>query len=401
MSDVRQVSVRVLCAGIALLMAVSSCASPPTIERAGVEYDRAVTNVIMQQLLLNIARQRHHHPIHFTVVSNVAATFDFRVNAGVGHRLLEEPGLHLVPIIGGTVAENPTISIVPVEGEEFTKRLLTPMDETKFYFLARQGVDISVLLRLMAREFWTEGIEGEQLFVNSPSERAQYEEFRRRVLHLEGLRVAGKLYAEPLVFEKTWELPLNSPEAFQALEKGYHLTHNEKSKIYLLRKPVTGRVVVTNYDPSLLSNEIRYHLNQEASKYPLNQVLVDIRPGYPGGDYPFHGSFRFRSFNSIIAFIARGIDEEVEFAVAPDPRTGPILHNPAKSLEILETGGRPSDQAFGVRYKEWYYSLKDASRGETDGARWNLDSFRVLYQLFQMTVTDVSKTLVPGITIAK
>ena len=30
-----------------------------------------------------------------------------------------------MPIFGGAVAENPTISIVPIEGEEFTKRLLT------------------------------------------------------------------------------------------------------------------------------------------------------------------------------------------------------------------------------------------------------------------------------------
>ncbi len=381
-------------------MVLTGCASPPTIERAGVEYDRAVTNVIMEQLLLNIARRRHHHPIHFTVVSNVAATFDFRSTVGISPTI-REASPSLLPSFSTTVAENPTVSIVPVEGEEFTKRLLTPLDETKFYFLARQGVDLSVLLRLLARDFWTEAMEGEQVFVNSPREKSSYEEFRRRVLHLEGLRLAGKLYAEPLVFEKTWELPLNSPEAFQALEKGYHLTHNDKNKTYVLRRSVTGRVVITNYDPSLLSNEIRFHLHQEASKYPLNQVLVDIRPGYPGGDYPFHGAFRFRSFNSIIAFIARGIDEEVEFVVQPDRRTGSILHNPAKSLEIHETEERPLHLAFGVRYKDRFYSIKDATPGDADAARWNLDSFRLLYQLFQMTVTDVSKALVPAITIAK
>lgn len=31
-----------------------------------------------------------------------------------------------MPVFGGSVAENPTFSIVPIEGEEFTKRLLTP-----------------------------------------------------------------------------------------------------------------------------------------------------------------------------------------------------------------------------------------------------------------------------------
>lgn len=400
MSFVRRLWARALCAGVAMLMAVSGCASPPTIERAGVEYDRAVTNVIMEQLLINIARRRHHHPIHFTVVSNVAATFDFRNTLGVSPTI-REASPSLLPSFSTTVAENPTVSIVPVEGEEFTKRLLTPMDEIKFYFLARQGVDLSVLLRLLVRDFWTEGIEGEQVFVNSPHEKEQYEEFRRRVLHLEGLRLASKLYAEPIIFEKTWELPLNSSEAFQAIEKGYHVTHNPKDKTFVLRKPVTGRVVITNYDPSLLSNEIRYHLHMEASRYPPNQILVDIRPGYPGGDYPFHGSFRFRSFNAILAFIAKGIAEDVEYAVEPDPRTGKILYNPAKSLEILETEEPPARQAFGVRYKGRYYSIKDVGDGDTDAARWNLDSFRVLYQLFQMTVTDVSKTLVPAITIAK
>ena len=36
-----------------------------------------------------------------------------------------------MPIFGGSMAENPTISIVPIEGEEFTKRLLTPFQEAK------------------------------------------------------------------------------------------------------------------------------------------------------------------------------------------------------------------------------------------------------------------------------
>jgi hypothetical protein len=391
---------RMVCAVLAVAIGVSGCASPPTIERAGVEYDRAVTNVIMEQLLLNIARRRHHHPIHFTVVSNVAATFDFRSTIGVAPTA-REASPTILPSFGAMIAENPTVSIVPVEGEEFTKRMLTPLDEIKFYFLARQGVDLSVLLRLLARDFWTEGMEGDQVYVNSPQAGPPYEEFRRRVLHLESLRLSNKLHAEPLVFEKTWELPLNSPEAFQALEKGYQVTHNQKDKSYLLRKQVTGRIVITNYDPALLSSEVRYHLHVEASKYPPNQVVVDIRPGYPGGDYPFHGSFRFRSFNAILEFIAKGIGEEVEFAVQPDPRTGRILQNPAKSLEIFETEERLPDSAFGVKYRDRHYALKEATPGDLDAARWNLDSFRVLYQLFQMTVTDVSKTLVPAITIAK
>lgn len=387
--------------GIVALSALLGCVSPVTIERAGVEYDRAVTNVIIQQLVTNIARARHHHPIHFTVVSNVAATFDFRMNAGVAHPLSNETRLDILPIFGGTVAENPTVSIVPVEGEEFTKRLLTPLDETKFYFLLRQGVDLSALLRLMASEFFSESAEGKQVFANAPRQQAEYREFRRRVLHLNALREARKLYVEPMVFDKIWELPLDSAEAFQALEKGYHITQNPKDSSYLLRKQVSGRIVITNYNPDILSSEVRYHLHVEASKLPPNQILVDIRPGYPGGEYPFHGSFQLRSFNAILMFLAGGIQEDVEYDVEKDARTGAVRINPTKTMEVIESDATIENASFSVKYNGRTYSIGGRHPEDSAATRWNLEAFRVLYQLFQMTVTDVSKTLVPAITIAK
>src|ERR1044072_2871113 len=62
---------------------LSGCLSPIAIHRAVIEYDRTVSYVEVDLLLLNIARARHHRPVHFTAVSSVAATFDFRVRAGI------------------------------------------------------------------------------------------------------------------------------------------------------------------------------------------------------------------------------------------------------------------------------------------------------------------------------
>src|SRR3954463_2699670 len=99
-----------------LCVAVPGCLSPITLNRAVIAYDDAVTDAIAKQLLINIARAQHHQPVHFTGVSNIAATFDFRVNAGASPALTGDSGSLLVPIFGGSVAENPTISIVPIEG---------------------------------------------------------------------------------------------------------------------------------------------------------------------------------------------------------------------------------------------------------------------------------------------
>ena len=134
------------------VLLLSGCLSPITLNRAVVAYDDAVTDSIAKQLLINIARAQHHQPVHFTGVSNIAATFDFRVSAGATPALTGEASRALMPIFGGSVAENPTISIVPIDGEEFTKRLLTPFQETKFLLLLRQRYDIDLLLRLMAQE---------------------------------------------------------------------------------------------------------------------------------------------------------------------------------------------------------------------------------------------------------
>jgi hypothetical protein len=53
--------------------------------------------------------------MHFTGVSNITATFNFQLNAGATPAFTGENGSLLTPVFGGTISENPTISIVPVE----------------------------------------------------------------------------------------------------------------------------------------------------------------------------------------------------------------------------------------------------------------------------------------------
>src|SRR5687768_3399831 len=96
-----RIHILVLCCALTL----PGCLSPITLNRAVVAYDEAVTDAIAKQLLVNIARAERHQPIHFTGVSNIAATFDFRVNAGATPTLTGDAGRTLVPIFGGSVAE--------------------------------------------------------------------------------------------------------------------------------------------------------------------------------------------------------------------------------------------------------------------------------------------------------
>jgi hypothetical protein len=380
-------------------LALSGCLSPPTLNRAVIAYDEAITDALSKQLLINIARAHHHQPIHFTGVSNVAATFDFRINAGATPALTGDASKTLLPIFGGSVAENPTISIAPIEGEDFTRRLLTPFQESKFTLLLRQGGDIDLLLRLMAKELRLRNNGEEVPYRNSPADRSGYEMFRKVVLHISAIQDANHLYAESLLFERTWTIPGESvtAEGFKALEQEYLVTYDPLQKTYQVRKPVSGRILITNYDPDTLPPEERASLHEEVNQRPANDVSFDIRPGHYGGEWPLKGEFRLRSFNTMLNFLAQSIEEEPEYHIDKDARTPPFMDNPVNTMDLLVEASSPTGSDLTVQSHGKYYAVNVAG----PLGRWNREAFKLLYQLFQMTVTDLPRTGVPSITIAK
>jgi hypothetical protein len=378
---------------------LSGCLSPSTLKRSVVAYDEAVKDALSKQLLINIARAHHHQPVHFTGVANVAATFDFRANAGATPALTGDASRALMPIFGGSAAENPTFSIVPIEGAEFTQRLLTPFQEGKLILLLRQRADIDLLLRLMAQELRIKGNGQAIAYSNSPADPAGYEMFRRVALHLSAIQDQNGLYAEPLVASRTWIIPANSvsAEGFQALEKEYLVTYNRDDNTFTLKKEVAGRILITNYDPETLPSEERVRLMDEAGAGQPNDVSFDIRPGHLGGEFPIKGEFRLRSFNTILKFLGRSMDEDPEYHVDKDPRTLPIAENPVNTMELVTSNSPPAGADLSIKSYGKYYSVN--TKGKL--ARWNREAFQLLYLLFQMTVTEVSRVGVPSITIAK
>ena len=350
---------------------------------------------------MNIARSHQRQPVHFTGVSNVAATFDFRFNAGGTPAVGGLAGSVLMPIFGGSVVENPTISIVPIEGEDFTKRLLTPFQQTKLTLLLRQRYDIDLLLRLMAQEVRIQYPTQQLVYRNAPSDSSGYEMFRRVVLHLSAIQDQNQLYAEPLILERSWKIPAGSvtAEGFQALEKEFFLLYNKHDNTYTLRKQMPGPILITNYDPGALSSEERAQLSGDAADWITNDVAFDIRANLPGGDWPIRGVFRLRSFHAILNFLGRSVGDEPEYHVEKDPRTPPIKgnENPVSTMGIVVSDSVLSEADLSIRSNGHYYFLN------TEGplARWNRDAFQMLYLLFQMTITDLPRVGVPSITIAK
>ncbi|MCC6808779.1 MAG: hypothetical protein IT381_15240 [Deltaproteobacteria bacterium] len=383
----------------ALLFSIvlSGCAasSATALDSAVMAYDRTTVHLISKLLLLNIARAHRDLPTHFTTVSSIAATYDFRFNAGVGPAATGDFGWLPMPSIGGSTGENPTITITPMQGDEFTQRLLTPFDERKVTMLLRQGYDVDALLRLMTEQIAVR--EGDKTIAadNRPANKEGYTLFRRLVAHLSSIQDRHALHVDALAMQLPRTIPAGASEDLHAVADDPSLTYDPDKQVYRVNARVVGRVIVCNYDPETLAADARIALQEEARRLAASEILVDVRADHPGGEYPIHGVIRLRSFMNVLTFLGRDIAAEPEYDVAPDPRTKAISENPTHTLDILEATGAPSGSDLHVALDGKIYAL-----APEQGYQWNKKVFSLLYQLFQMSVAPATQPS-PLITIAK
>ena len=397
----RKVPVLVLTLAAAMLTACSTV-GPPVLERAVLGYDETNARLSDKMLLLNIARWHEGEGLHLTVTSSIAATFDWTATAGIGAQFEDSSGTDFFNFnLGGRASENPTFSILPLQGEEYVTRLLKPFTEEVVSLTVFQGdTPIDRLLRLMAEgiEFYGSKGEIERFITNSPGRPQEYTEFRRMLLHLRWLAESRQLFARPLVFEDILFKDIADRPKAEDLAKGINLGITWRQKPdgrFQASKLTQGRVAITNYDPMLLSDEQRWALNERIKRLPASVVYVDLAPGYPGGNIPFKGGIRLRSFGEIIRFVADGMGEFPEFDVLPDPRTGSgdvAVENRAATLTIAVTETAPPAHIPSVWYRGQYYSIADTE--------WDRGNFRLLAVLNQTTVGDVKGLGIP-ITISK
>ena len=89
-------------------------------------------------------------------------------------------------------------------------------------------------------------------------------------------------------------------------------------------------------------------MHEEADQGSDNDVSVDIRSGYPGGEWPIHGVFRLRSFHNVLNFIGQSISDDPEYVVAKHPQTPNVSQNPVNTMAVLVSDDRPADSAISA-----------------------------------------------------
>ncbi len=382
----------------AIAVAVSGCAGPPVLEQQVLGYDEVTKTLDEKLLLLNIARVANEETVHFTSTSSIAATFNWITTLGVSGQIAEAKGTNLFNFnVGGSASENPTFSISPISGKEFTERIATPFRDEIFEFLVFQGGIINQVMRLMAAGIEVQKPDGRfvRFIENDPRRPKEYEEFRRIAAHLQWLNDNRQLFVRPLVFEETLIADFKNIPRAEDINNGFNMGLRWRQKSngnYELTRLKGGRVVVTNFDPMALTDQQRFELDEKIRKNPSGFVYLDIQPNGPGGNFPIQGAIKLRSMFQILNFVAKGIRIAPEFDVSPGVQIEGTEPGPAATLKINITDNPPDRRLPTIYHEGYYYSVNDTI--------WDKTTFLLLSVLFQTAVGKIENVGIP-ITIAK
>ena len=382
----------------AIVVAISGCLGPPVLERQVLGYDEVTRALDEKLLLLNIARVSNSEPVHFTSTSSIAATFNWTTTLGASGEVTESKGTNFLNLnIGGSASENPTFSISPVSGKEFTERVATPFQDTIFEFLVFQGGRIDQAMRLMGAGIEVQTPDGRfvRFIENDPRRPKEYEEFRRTAAHLQWLNDHRQLFVRPLVFYETLIADFKNTPSAADINNGFNMGLRWRQKPngnYELTRLTGGRVVVVNFDPMALTDQQRFQLNEKIKKNPSGFVYLDIQPNGPGGNLPIQGAIKLRSMFQILDFIGKGIKISREFTVGPSEPIEETEPGARATLKINITDSPPDVRIPTVYYGGHYYSVNDTV--------WDRETFLILSILFQTTIGRIENVGIP-ITISK
>lgn len=264
-------------ASLALSVFLCGCALGPSALRASrLPYNEVIQQTANEQLLLNLARLRYREGPVFLEVGSVAAQFAFEDLANISGTINENiPGEPINPDVlqlGGVVRyqEQPTITFSPLQGDDFVRRLLSPLQLETVVLLSRSGWSLDRVLRLTVQQM--NGLNNARRGSGpTPDQAPQYEQFARVSSLLRKLQVMGMLQ----IGYESRPLPLSEPvpaeavtatDIIDAAREGYRFEAVDDARVVLTG---TSEVLVWRIAPAIADlPEVRQIIE-----------LLDLEPG--------------------------------------------------------------------------------------------------------------------------
>jgi hypothetical protein len=136
---------------VVLWLAGCSISGPTSIRTSRTNYNDAIARTSAEQLLLNLVRLRYRDVPLFLEVSSVTTTFEVEVAGGMGIETTT-PEIAGVDLDGRiTLSERPSVTYLPLQGEMFVKKLMTPLETETLVLMYHSGWSLDRMLKVCVR----------------------------------------------------------------------------------------------------------------------------------------------------------------------------------------------------------------------------------------------------------
>ena len=140
-----------LCLTAVLLFVGCAHVGPKTVGVDRFDYSTAIADSWKQQTLLNIVKLRYMDLPVFVDVASIVAGYSMQTGVNVGGTLSSNKAIQGDFLAAGTQAiytDRPTITYVPMTGEEFLRGLITPIEPKNIFFMLQAGYAADFILGL-------------------------------------------------------------------------------------------------------------------------------------------------------------------------------------------------------------------------------------------------------------
>ena len=169
---------------LSLVLVVSGCSSLGARAMRG---ERILLNIALQQtndeqLLINLVRFRYGDTPAFLQVSSISSQLAFEAGINAGIELERSMPNRDLFLFGGSAgyATRPTLSYLPLQGNEFIQHLLAPLTAEKILLLYRSGWHIKRLFKVCVQRM-NELKNAPRASGPTPGSAPEYEDFSKAV----------------------------------------------------------------------------------------------------------------------------------------------------------------------------------------------------------------------------
>jgi len=319
-----------------ILFFLSGCSArgPRNVPRDRFGYNEALAESSRHQMLLNLVRIRYLEEPVFLSVSSILTQYVYNARAGAGVEIDLGGGKDTASAEANLgYEERPTITYIPIEGREFSERMLSAIPPETIFAAAQQGWSVDILMRIGISRFGAIENVGFET-IPAPGGIDLSEQFKRE---------ADKLKSFQRVIQML--IVLADREAFEVRiveEKG------GKTAFLKFAKSVPE-------DTQTLAAEFKQTLGLAAQRntFRITDRVTDLKED--------EISVQTRSLAAMMTFLAKGVQVPLEHLAdgrAVDLRI-PAFETNGRNLipfRMVSSKTRPKDAFAAVRYLDyWFY----------------------------------------------